>query len=206
MFWRLTAILVVVLFALCILFISVFRTAEIKYKFGPNSSTTYSKDEIPKIDYSLASPGSVLPDSPLWTLKAFRDKVWLLTTRNPTRYAEILLLFADKRLAASKLLFEKGESEIGLSTLTKAEKYLESAANKEKENRNKGLETKEFLQVLAIASLKHLEVIKQIYSMASDEVRPYIIQIQDYPLRVYEIARDGLLEKGIKPVENPFSL
>lgn len=206
MWQRFVAVLFVLLFAFGVLVISVLRTAEVKYKF--NSSTSSSKTTLEKrnskIDYYLVFPGRVLPDSPFWPVKAVRDRIWLWITTNPSRKAELYLLLADKRLGASKILFEQGKPEVGFSTLTKAEKYLESATNKEKENREKGIETTEFLQRLARASLKHFEIIQEIYELAPEEAKPMIIEVEFYPKKAFEEARNALLGKGSRPPENPF--
>lgn len=205
MWQKIVAVLFVVFFAFAVLILSVLRTAEVKYKFSSSNQiarTTYEKSA--KIDYYLVSPGRVLPDSPLWPVKAVRDRIWVWITTDPTRKAELYLLLADKRLGASKTLFEEGKPELGFSTLTKAEKYLESASNKERENRGKGIETTEFLQKLAKASLKHFEVMQEIYELAPEEAKPKIVEVEFYPKRVFEDARNALLGKGITPPENPF--
>jgi len=206
---RIAIISSVIIFAFGILFTSVLRTAAVKYEF---SDATYSKDSETQvlgekavvIDYHLAFPGKVMPDSPLWPLKALRDRVWLWITTNPSRKAEIKLLFADKRVAMSKSLFEKEKPEIGFSTLTKAEKYLEEAGQQEVENRKKGIDTSEFLVRISKASLKHAQVIDEILKIAPEDAKPGVIQSKDYTKRVYEVARNALLEKGLQAPENPF--
>lgn len=189
-----------------ILFTSVFRTAAVKYDFEKDfdSGPSVLGEETVNIDYVLPYPGRIHPDHFLWPVKAARDRIWLWITTNPTRRAELRLLFADKRLGSAKLLFEKGNPEIGLSTLTKAEKYLEEAGRDEQQNREMGIETAEFLKRLANASLKHYSVMQEIYGMAPDEAKPIIVQSEDYPKRVFEGARNALLEKGLTPAKNPF--
>lgn len=207
---KLTLVFAVLLFAVGILFTSVLRTAAVKYEFAESPQTVYVDgasvlgDEEINIDYFLAYPGKVLPDSPFWPLKALRDRIWLWLTTNSSRKAELNLLFADKRISMSKILFERGKPEIGYSTLTKAEKYLEEAGFSEMENRKKGVDTSEFLERLAKASLKHAEVIDEILEIAPEDARPNIITTKEYPKKVYEDARNALLEKGMEPPENPF--
>lgn len=198
-----------VMLAFAILFISVFRTASVKYEFSDvrtpdNQGTFVLGDKDINIDYYLPYPGKVLPDSPLWPVKALRDKVWLFLTTNQSRKAELKLLFADKRVGSAKLLFEKDKPEIGFTTLTKAEKYLEEAVVQEKVNRENGLDTTEFLQRLSKASLKHYEVMEEILMIAPDDAKPQVVSSQDYPKRAYEMVRDALFEKGIQPPETPF--
>lgn len=207
---RIAVIISVFIFAFGILFTSVLRTAAVKYEFSEspriveNTEASVLGEEVINIDYYLAYPGRVLPDSPLWPLKALRDRIWLWITTNPTRRAELKLLFADKRIAMGKILFEKGKPEIGYSTLTKAEKYLEEASNAEKQNREKDMDTSEFLSRLAKASLKHAQVMKEIIDLAPEDAKPLVIQTEDYAKKVYEDARNGLQELGLPVPENPF--
>lgn len=194
-------------FAFGVLVVSVFRTASVKYDFNPiNPKDAHLLGESGSvIDYYLPYPGRVLPDNPLWTLKALRDKLWLLTNTVPTREAELNLLFADKRMAMAVLLFEKGNADLGLGTLTKAEKYLEQASRLTQENRSNGYDVTEFLFKLADASLKHYELIEYILKIAPEEARPTIIQSVHYSKDVYESARNTLLDEGLNPPENPFA-
>lgn len=206
--WRKALIAASVLtFAFSILFISVFRTASIKYEFsGPSlyQNRVLGQSDV-NINYQLPYPGKILPDSALWPVKALRDRVWLFLTTSDTRKAELKLLFADKRLGSAKILFERGKPEIAFTTLTKAEKYLEEAVIKEKENRAKNIDTSEFLLRLANASLKHYQLMEEMLTVAPDDAKPGIIRTQDYAKRAYEETRNALLEKGMTPPENPFA-
>lgn len=204
---RAVIIVSVLIFAFGILFTSVLRTAAVKYEFSETAVVTEPSvlgEETINIEYYLAYPGRVLPDSPLWPLKALRDRIWLWITTNPSRKAELKLLFADKRVSMSKILFEKEKPEIGYSTLTKAEKYLEEAVNQEKQNRAEGIDTGEFLQRLAKASLKHAQIIEEILEIAPEDAKPQIIKTEDYAKKAYEDARNSLQELGLLVPENPF--
>ena len=207
MFRKIVVSSLVLAFAFGILLISIFRTASVKYQFnntGKQINAKVLEGVTELVDYNLPFPGKVLPDSPLWSLKALRDRIWLLVTTNPSRKAELKLLFADKRLGSAIVLFDKEKFEEGLTTLTKAEQYLEEAGWQEEENRKKGIETSDFLQILAKASLKHYEVMQNILTIAPEEAKPTIIQTQDYSKKVFENSRNALLEKGKSAPENPF--
>lgn len=207
---RIGVILSTLILAFGILSFSVFRTASVKYSFSQSPDTIQNQGpsvlgESVEIDYYFPFPGRILPDSPLWPLKALRDKIWLLLTTNTSRKAELRLLFADKRIVSSKILFERDKAGVGFSTLTKAEKYLEEASNLEAENRQKGLDTSEFLTTLTKAALKHRQVIGEILRIAPEDAKPGIVKTQDYSKEVYKSARDALQEKGLSVPENPFN-
>lgn len=114
-----------------------------------------------KVDYFLAYPG-ILPDHFLYPVKMIRDRIWLWLTVDPLKKAEVMLLFADKRLGAGKALVEGGKADLGMTTLSKAEKYLESAISQEKIARQSGKDTQALLEKLNKASLKHEEVLTEL--------------------------------------------
>jgi hypothetical protein len=206
MYRRILIVAPTLFFAFAILFTSIFRTASVKYVFSQETEIqeVRQESESVEIDYVLPYPGRITPDSPLWPIKAFRDRLWLMLTSNPERKAELKLLFADKRLAMSKALFERDKSEIAFSTLTKAEKYLEEACAIEEESRQKGVDTSEFLITLSKASLKHRQIIDEILMIAPEDARPGIGRVQDYPKEAYNKTRNALQGKGLPIIENPF--
>jgi len=198
------------LFAFGILFISILRVAAVKYSFRPIYADDSEIEEKIKqvsgitIDYSLAYPGSVLPDHPLWFLKAGRDKVWLFLTTDTLRKSDLNLLFADKRLQAAKKLFEEKKTDLGFSTLVRAEKYLENASNLETKARSEGYDTFESAQTLALAALKHRQTIKYIIAIAPEEARPEISKVEEYPISVYKDKEFHLINNKYDVVKNPF--
>jgi hypothetical protein len=205
MFKKLLVMVVPLLFAFFVLILSVVRMSQNVYAFqGPRNVlgvATMSGQEIP---YYFGYTGRILPDSTFWPVKALRDRVWLWATVNPEKKAELLLLFADKRLVASKMLFEQNKCEIAFTTLTKAEKYLDEAHLVTVANRQKGIDTLPFEQVLVLASLKHIEVIEEMLPSVPEDAQPKIIKILDYPKGVYQETSNNLLGKGVLPLTNPF--
>jgi len=205
MFGKVIFYIVTVGLAATILFISILRTASPEYSFSqPPSLSGNSSGQDMEIDYELAPPGKVLPDSPLWSFKVARDKVWLAITPSHTRKAEIDLLFADKRLAAAKILFEKGNFELGYPTLLKGETYLLEAFDHANRGKDQGMDVTWSLTRITLASLKHRQVIDEMLVVAPEDARPDIEKTKGISINVYKMARDELNELG-KPVpESPF--
>lgn len=206
---RLTIIVPSLFLAFGILLVSVLRTAAVKYEFSGVVNGISSEDVLRKkithIGYQLAFPGKVLPDSPLWEIKAARDKLWLATTSNANRKAELLLLFADKRLGASKIFFEKRDAENGYLTLLKAEHYLQLAYDQGQINSKEGKGTAEYLERLALASLKHRQIIEEeILPIAPDDARPGIVKVLGTAKETFEKSSHLINGVGLTPPENPF--
>jgi len=137
-----------------------------------------------KVEYFLVYPG-ILPDHFLYSVKMVRDRVLTFLTVDPLKKAELFLLFADKRLGAGKALIEGGKVDLGVSTLTKGEKYLEQAINEERVANKAGKDTKGLLERLSQASLKHEEVLVDLSQKVTGSARSIIDQILTYPRKGY---------------------
>ncbi len=195
----------VIIFALGILFTSVFRSAAVRFETNHIKTPSALAEEDINIEYSLAYPGSILPDSVLWPVKAIRDRMWIALTPDKLKKIELKILFADKRLGSSILLFERGKNENAVSTLTKAEKYLEEASLYEESLRKeKGIFSQDVSSRLAYASLKHYEVLSELELKVPDDIRPTIVLYKNIPIKTFERARNSLLEKGSRVPNNPF--
>jgi hypothetical protein len=193
--------------AFSILFLSVLRSASVKYNIPPHladiNSAIVLGDSI-TIDYNLPNPGTVMPDSPFWSVKAVRDKVWYAITTNSGREADLLLLFSDKRLASGRMLVEKGKTEEGYAALVKSDMYLKEAWNKEQENRLKEINTVEFLQNLNLSALKHFEILQNLISLIPENMQPGIVEMQGSAINIYNLTAGVLNQKGEKFPQNPF--
>ena len=192
-------------FAFAILSVSILESSSVSYKFTSQvpGSSALEKD-VQEIDYQFPNPGEILPDNPLWVLKAARDRIWYLITPSPLRRAELALLFSDKRLVASQILFENKKPNIAISTLTKGEKYLAVAVADEALARSEGFDTSAFLNKLALASLKHREVIESLMPLVPEDGKPLVIETENYAENSYKAARDGLYSKGLPAPIDPF--
>lgn len=207
---RIAVVLSTVTLAFIILSISVLRSSTIRPSIDVYSATPKpvlkgaTQEKKIEIMYVMPFPGRILPDSPFWPIKALRDKLWMGITANPMRKAELSLLFADKRLMASYELFKINKPQLALTTLTKAEKYLEAGSVIEKNERQRGLDTKSFLFTLATASLKHREIIEGMLNIVPDDIKPEVIKAEDYSKNVYKECRDALQSQEVSAPENPF--
>ena len=194
-------------FGFAVLFTSIFRTATPQYAFSQvlgAQTASGSALFVSSVDYYLPYPG-VLPDHFLWPVKVLRDKLWLFVTRDSARRADILLLFADKRIGMGRELIRGGKPELGVSTVDKAEQYLQTALEEQEKAKSRGADTTDVLTRLAKASLKHMEEIDNMTLFAPEDAKPVLNKIADMPKSVYEKAVHGLNEKG-RPIPIPSPL
>lgn len=187
-----------------ILLISLFRNASIKYAFTAPASTSKNPSDI-EINYDLAYPGRILPDSPLWPLKVVRDKVWLLMSLSHVKKSQVNLLLADKRIGSALTLFQKGKANLAYSTLTKSEKYLEASEAEANLAQVGGENTDDIMQRIALATLKHAQLDLQILSLAPDDAKPQIIITMKNTKNVFLTNQSSLLSRGLELPKDPFS-
>lgn len=135
-------------------------------------SFAQTKEELKeKVDYTLPYPG-ILPDSPLYGLKALRDRLIEFFIQDPLKEAEFDLLASDKRLNAALYLFAKGKEKQALaeSTLSKGANYFEKALNNLKLAKREGREADPILLInLKLSSKKHQEVIQELMEKTSPD-------------------------------------
>jgi len=131
--------------------------------------------ETEGVDYYLSYPG-ILPDHPLYWVKMIRDRVQLWLTTNPLAKAEKLLLYADKRLGAGWALIEGNKVELGVTTLTKGEKYLERVMI-EAAKLGEGGDEMRFKEKLGKAVMKHEEVLLLLEEKLGDEYKGMMEQM-----------------------------
>lgn len=165
-----------ILFAFAILAVSLFQTtfktiAADKVDLVSNEATasvTKSTDleasesgketTEQKVDYYLPYPG-ILPDHPLYLLKMIRDRIWLTLTSDSFKKAEVLLLFADKRIGAAQVLVQGNKGELGLETAVKAETYLDKSFTQISQYDIADNDTRDFLKKLQLSAQKHEEIV-----------------------------------------------
>lgn len=149
--------------------------------------------ESGSIEYQLPYPG-LLPDSPLYFLKIFRDRLIDFLVADPLKKAELNLLHADKRLAAGEMLFAKGKKELAESTISKSENYLESGIVKLKETKKQGMDITGLTQKFSISVKKHKQIVQNLIQKSTGETKR---KLQDTDKRILEFEKqvNGLSPK-----------
>jgi hypothetical protein len=110
------------------------------------------------VQYTLPYTG-ILPDNPLYFLKALRDNILNMLITDPLQKANYDLLMADKRLGAAQILVDEGKVDLAITTLSKSENYFYLAIQQAAVAKKQGENTDEIVSKLLTASLKHQQVI-----------------------------------------------
>ena len=136
-------------------------------------------------DYPLPYPG-ILPDHPLYFIKMLRDRIRLWLTRDSLSRAQLMLHYADKRVASSLTLAEKGKAGLAGSTATKAEIYFEQALDEAQRASESGSDTGSFYETYLRSSKKHEEVLLGVLSRVPDEAKTAVQQAMEQSKRAQQ--------------------
>jgi hypothetical protein len=128
------------------------------------------------IDYAFPYPG-LLPDNPIYFLKATRDRVISFFIKDTMKKASFDLLQADKRVEASVLLAKKGKSQSPLvvSTFSKADNYFEEAAQQVTSAKSEKKDVTALAGKMQTAAKKYKEVLQSLEGSLSAEKSSYKI-------------------------------
>ena len=204
MFKELIKIAVPLTVGVFILVISIFSSSKVKYVFGQSTTPAPILGQKAEVNYQLPFAGKIEPDSFLWPVKATRDKVWVIVSIDPVKKARVLILLANKRIVFAQNLMNRDKSELSVSTLTKAEKYLEEAVSLEKDARKKGSDTKALLPEIAMSILKHRQLLEEILLAAPENAKPVIVKTLDVNKRLFSDIKMSLNSQGLETPASPF--
>jgi hypothetical protein len=144
---------------------------------------TVTPAPTPEVNYTLPFPG-LLPDSPLYALKATRDRVVSFFISDPVKKAEFDLLQADKRLQAGLFLLSKEKPDIPLavSTISKGQNYFEAAvtttakAKKDAAAKQSNTSVGDLPDKLYNAARKHHELLRNVSeTIETDEQKEFTL-------------------------------
>lgn len=145
---------------------------------SPTPTTTVEQ----KVEYLLPYPG-ILPDHPLYFLKALRDKILEALIVDPLRKSEFYLLQADKRLNMAIFFGNRGAAAQVAQSVTIAEQFMERTVQGLVAFKKAGSQVPASLvDRLEKSMAKHVEVLenmavnategqRQVYANALEKVR-----------------------------------
>lgn len=146
------------------------------------------------VEYPLPYPG-LLPDSPLYFIKAARDSIISFLISDPNKKAEFNLLQADKHLQAGIALLSKGDAkrQLALETFTKGEGYFAKALLFAKDAKKLGFSMSDVAGRLVTSAKKHQEVyrntVKQLTGEDQQKVNALIKKMAEHEKTAVALTR-----------------
>lgn len=158
------------LFLLLIVFtLSVSLTGSVFAAIPKQTTSTKAK-----VEYQLPYPG-ILPDNPLYFLKAGRDKLMDFLIVEPVRKTEFYILQADKRLGMAMMLLDKGSTTLAETTLSKGQTYMDKAVSTIVNAKAGGRDVPGYaVERLTLSLAKHAEVLGEKAAAATDPAKAFL--------------------------------
>lgn len=137
---------------------------------NPTKQSNHSQKNTDFIlfDYQLPYPG-ILPSHPLYWLKMIRDRIKIYLTKDPINRFYLYILLSDKRLSSGLILIKSGQFQLGTTTITKAEKYLNKATIYLLDNLNQPEKNSHLFYQTVKTFFKHKKEIISIYPYINDD-------------------------------------
>jgi hypothetical protein len=161
--------------------------------FASEATESASVKELPAVH--------ILPDNPLYFLKTIKEKVQLFFTRNTSDEVNLILGFAQKRLAEALKIAEKGKVHISEKLFEAFEKDIEAAQEKIKGARERGEKTYHLLTELQKTVAYQKSVIEELQGEAdfySSEVQKRIEALNSFLVEIDQ----NLASPSAEPVKN----
>lgn len=130
------------------------------------------------IEYQLPYPG-LLPDNPLYFIKAARDRIIDFLISDPLKKSEFYLLQADKRLQGGVYLADKEKFELSETTISKGENYFQDAITHIKRAKEQGMDITVSLGRMQTSSKKHSEVLKVLEKKAPNSLKDRYLKLRN---------------------------
>jgi hypothetical protein len=114
-----------------------------------------------QIDYQLPYPG-LLPDNPLYFLKAFRDNLTAFFLSKPLDKAQFDLLQSDKDVQASYLLVtqQAGKEAMANTMFTQGQDYFSQAIDQAVSAKKQGYSISDLSKKLDLSNKKHQQILQ----------------------------------------------
>lgn len=152
--------------------------------------TAFAQEASPSARNTYQLPyAGLLPDSPLYFLKAFRDRVVELLISDPLKKSEFDLLSADKRLSMGIALYDKKKYELSESTISKGENYFEDGVKNLESAKKEGRQIDPSLLVsYDLSTKKHREILQNLIAKSSGTIKNKLVKNLERVNRFIELV------------------
>ena len=142
----------------------------------------------------LPDPG-MLPDNPVYFLKSWSEDIGTFFTFGEENKAERDFELSERRLSEAKALAEKGRGDMAEGVMERYEEQLDSAMQRAERARERGADMDELLERISERTLKHQEVLADVYERVPEEAREGIERAMENSMRGHEEALGAISQE-----------
>lgn len=149
------------------------------YAQEASSSSAHPADSAVN-EYQLPYPG-LLPDNPLYPLKALRDRLTAFFLSKPLDKANFDLLQSDKNVEASYLLVtqQQGKGDLALQTFSQAQNDFAAALDQATNAKKQGYSILDIGKKLELSHQKHIQMLQAVAQQIRQENSQTVKQMRN---------------------------
>ncbi len=137
------------------------------------TTAAFAQEATPSAEEEIYTP-KLLPDSPFYFLKKFKEKIELFLAQSPEAQAEKQTEFATRRVAEAKVMIKRNKHHLVVKLMEKHEKHLDQAEKKIEEAKEKGKDVERVLAIVAEATSIHQKVLAEVYEKVPEQAKEAI--------------------------------
>jgi hypothetical protein len=141
----------------------------------------------------LPDPG-MLPDNPFYFLKSWSESIGTFLTFGEEKKAERFLELSERRLSEARALAEKERGDMAERAMEKYEEQLNKAMQRAEQAGERGMDIDALLERISERTLKHQEVLADVYERVPEEAREGIERAMENSMRGHEEALQAISE------------
>ncbi len=171
---------------LAVAFVFLFSSKTFAQTLTPSEIATASPTPVvEEIEYALPYPG-MLPDNPLYNIKALRDRIIEFLISTPFKKAEFYLLSSDKRFNSGYYLILKDKDDMGVLYISKSNNYMNMAIAEASKAKEPGVK---LLQTMKTSMKKHAQLIKDLEPKVDQENKTKLKQETERLTRMQSLIK-----------------
>lgn len=140
---------------------------------------------------SLPDPG-MLPSNPFYFIKGWSEAIGTFLTFDEVNKVERFLNLSETRLAEANALLEENEVDLADEAIERYQVQLNQALAQAEQARMSGLDTDDVLAKVSEATLRHQEVLADVYNKVPDQAKPAIERAMQAGMRGYEESLEAI--------------
>lgn len=137
------------------------------------TTAALAQEATPAAEQEIYTP-RLLPDSPFYFLKSWKEKIELFLAQTPEAQAEKYAELATRRVAEAKVMVKKKKFQFVERLMVQHQRHLEKAQEKIEEAEKKGRDVERVLTIVTEATNQHLNVLTEVYEKASEQAKEAI--------------------------------
>ncbi len=162
------------------------------------TTSVLAQETLPGVDQATPSAEAeiytprLLPDSPFYFLKKFKERIEIFFAQAPEDQAEKYAELATRRVAETRMMVQRNKFQFIEKLMIQHQEHLEKSQEKIDEAEKKGRNIEKALETVTEATNQHLNVLAGVYERVPEQAQEAIEQAMEASSRGQERALEAI--------------